>query len=317
MIRKFWSSLRRNWPEKIMALLSAVLLYMYVNAERNPVITRRYMVNVRVTNVKQGYEAVVEPSTATITVTAQKQQVDGIFDGSVRAEVDLGAAPDGRSRQPVRTNLTQLLRDGARITVTPSEVDVRLLRRVERTLPVECLFANIPQPGYAYQPPIVSPSQATVVALEDVVYTIRRLVVNAIPSKPGGEVMGDLPIIALDERDRPVANVTIVPSTARVSLQLAQIVAMREVPIAPVIKGRPAAGYVVESVTVTPAQVVLRSVGGTLPDEVRTEELDVSGAENDITRPLKLRLPSGVLPGGVETVTVTVRLSKPADINGR
>jgi YbbR domain-containing protein len=306
-----WRLLRENIPEKLMALSSALLIWLYVNAERNPTITQRFTVDVEVRNLQNGYETpMLNPPQVTVVLTGVRSNVEQIAPRGIRAMVDVSSANEGRQRLPVRLNLTSdLLRD-VQVEIVPPTVQVTLTRRVSREFKVQCLFVNAPPEGYVYLSPIVSPETAVVAGARERVQQVQRLIVNAAPKKVGDEVEDDLPIVAVDAENRPVEGVTIRPSHARVVLKLAPVNLTKTVLVTPVWKGKPDASVAIEEILIEPRTVVLSGKPEILAGvhNVETEPIDIENMTSDMTKTVTLRPANGVqLTTSSVRVTVRVR----------
>ena len=86
-------------------------------------------------------------------------------------------------------------------------------------------------------------------------------------------------------------------------------------PVTPVIRGSPAAGYYVTSIDVNPLVV---SVSGeadalaALNGSASTQPISIAGATGDVSVKVALNLPAGVEAPDVTTVTVVVHMASPA-----
>ena len=302
-----WRVLRENIPEKLMALSSALLIWLYVNAERNPSITQRFTVDVEVRNLPNGYEQpVVHPSQVTVVLTGVRSSVEQIAPRGIRAIVDLSGATEGKQRYPVQLNVTRDILQDVQVETIPPAVQVVLTRRVTREFRIQCLFVNAPPDGYVYLSPIVFPETATVSGARERVSQVQRLIVNAVPQKVGDEVDDDLPVVALDSENQPVNGVTIRPSHARVVLKLAPVNLTKTVLVTPVWKGKPDPSVALEEIVIEPRTVVISGKPEILArvHSVETEPIDIDNLTTDITKDIALRPAEGA-----QLTTPTVRVS--------
>lgn len=302
-----WHILRENIPEKLMALSSAILIWMYVNAEKNPTITQRFTVDVEVRHLQNGYESPhINPSQVTVVLTGVRSNVEQIAPRGIRAMVDVSGMGEGKQRLPVQLNLTSdILRD-VQVEIIPPTVQVTLTRRISKEFKVECLFVNAPPEGYVYLSPIVVPEIAVVIGPRERVNQVQRLIVNAVPDKIGGEIDGDVPIVAVDGANNPVSGVTVRPSHARVVLKLAPISLTKTVLVTPVWKGKPDPSVAIEEIVIEPRTVVISGKPEVLArvHSVETEPIDIDNLTSDFTRSVPLRA-----VGGAELTTTSVRVS--------
>ena len=85
----------------------------------------------------------------------------------------------------------------------------------------------------------------------------------------------------------------------------------KQLPVEPVLTGKPAPGYVVEDVSVSPATVVVRGDERSLSraGQARTEAVLLDGASGNIVAQTRVIPPSGAVSVTPERVQVTVRIS--------
>lgn len=302
-----WRVLRENIPEKLMALSSALLIWLYVNAERNPSITQRFTVDVEVRNLQNGYEPpVINPPQVTVVLTGVRSSVEQIAPRGIRALVDLSKVVEGKQRLPVQLNLTRDILQDVQVEIIPPTVQVSLTKRITREFRIQCLFVNAPPEGYVYLSPIVFPESAVVSGARERVSQVQRLIVNAVPQKVGDEVDDDLPIVALDSENRPVEGITIRPSHARVVLKLAPVSLTKTVLVTPVWKGKPDPSVAIEEIVIEPRTVVISGKPEVLArvHSVETEPIDIDNLNSDITKNVSLRPVEGA-----QLTTSSVRVS--------
>lgn len=303
-----WRVLRENIPEKLMALSSAILIWLYVNAEKNPTITQRFTVDVEVRHVQNGYEPpTVNPSQVTVVLTGMRSSVEQIAPRGIRAMVDVSGLTEGKQRLPVQLNLTRDMLQDVQVEIIPPTVQVTLTKRISKTFKVECLFVNAPPEGYVYLSPIVYPETVVVSGAREQVNQVRRLIVNAVPQKVGDEVDDDLPVVALDVENRPLSGgVTIRPSHVRVVLKLAPVSLTKTVFVTPVWKGKPDPSVAIEEIALEPRTVVISGKPEVLArvHSVETEPIDIDNLTSDVTKNVSLRPVEGA-----QLTTTTVRVS--------
>jgi YbbR domain-containing protein len=131
----------------------------------------------------------------------------------------------------------------------------------------------------------------------------------------GLDVNDDVPLAAVDANGNTVNDVTLSPSSVQVRIQIGSQLRSETVPVNPVTKGTPAAGYRVTSIDVTP---LLISVSGeadalfNLAGAASTQPISIAGATGDVSTKIALDLPAGVEAPDITTVAVVIHLSSPA-----
>jgi len=84
----------------------------------------------------------------------------------------------------------------------------------------------------------------------------------------------------------------------------------RTLPVNPVVTGDPAPGFEIAGVTVEPPVMLVEGDADQLAELVRvdTEQIVMTGVSSDRSVSVGLDLPTGILPVGTDTITVTVTL---------
>ena len=170
--------IRQNLFYKLLALVIATFLCLYVNAERNPQARKAMSVPLEIRNLAKGYAA--EPATPEIGVTIEgpKSAMDAVrredavawldlqhfkagpnvIDGTVRVNVRVAGAPENRLS----------------VTVTPRSVKVRAEAIRSRRLPVEVKLLTAPPLGYSYTEPALEPNSVGVSGKASEVARVKR-----------------------------------------------------------------------------------------------------------------------------------------------
>ncbi|MBI2841884.1 MAG: hypothetical protein HYX78_00635 [Armatimonadetes bacterium] len=306
--------LLKNWPYKLLALGTAVLLTSYVHGERNPTITSSTRADVHIEHVQQGYDAEVTPRNVTISLEGPKSDVEtalqAVKSNEIRALVDLAGLNAGRYTVPVRISAPESLARGVSVRTATEKVTAQIEERSSRTLPVEVKLKNPLPIGYATSEATVAPAKATITGSSSIVSRIRRLVavVRATPLQPS---VDDYVVVkALDGRNEEVRGIKIAPEGVHVTLKLVEAPANKSVFVSPIVVGQPQFPYRVARISVTPNSVIIKgkpeSLAGTTT--VATDEVDLAGAAADVVRYVKLHVPPGLEVEDPDQVRVTVKI---------
>lgn len=89
--------IRRNLFYKLLALGVAIVLWAYVNSERNPQSQKTLTVPIEVRGLAKGYIADLSASEAHVTIFGLKTVVDSVRKEDVSASVKVKSDVDGRS----------------------------------------------------------------------------------------------------------------------------------------------------------------------------------------------------------------------------
>jgi len=120
-------------------------------------------------------------------------------------------------------------------------------------------------------------------------------------------------ILALDQNNVRVTNVTIQPAVAHVTMPVTRQGGFRDLAVKVVVSGQVASGYRLDSISVSPPVVTVYSSNpdlvNALPGVVETQPLDLQSAKDNVTLRVPLNLPGGVSAVGEQTVVIQAGIS--------
>lgn len=309
--------IRHNWKYKLLALMVALILWTYVNAERNPQSRQTFRIPVEIIEVSKGHVAQLGVSKVSVTVAGLKTAVDSVTKEDIEAFVNLRSLPQGRNvaeaQLPVQLRLPRAIAADLDVTATPRTLHVRMEALGEKRIPVKVGFMADPPPGFSYGTPIVTPN--TIVASGRVTQLSR---INSasitLSSDLASAANGDYcDVSALDKDGNVVGDVTVRPERVRVKLDMVEMPATKTVIISPVFSGVPKFPARVQKYTVIPSSVTLEGKPSRLASvsAITTDTISLEGAESTIVRDISLEIPYGTKPIGSRTVRVTVYIVTP------
>ena len=320
MIRR----LLNNWPYKLAALILAIMLWFYVNAQRNPRASRDFPITVL--HVPDRYQLRDATSKVTLQLSGSAAALEDVRLSDISATVDAGSAHTGANRGlPIIVSVVPEYRDRIIIdSKSPGTAALTLepLANVRRT--VHLLFTHAAAPGYTYGPPVVKPVIANVIAPVSQITNIHDLIVDVdarideSQASDAGPIDGRYQIFARDDAGRLVPGASVVPSEAHVVIPIIRVASVKSTPISPTIIGQPALPAIITGAVVDPPFVTLSGAADDLSKigVVMTSPIDVSGATSDLRRSTTLITLPGVTASTSRSVTVTVHIGLPNSQNG-
>lgn len=276
-------NLRTNLLLKIIALLSSLFLYVYVQAERNPTIQRSFNVMVTAMNVPDGMDYDIDVVSLSVTVTGARAILDSLKEADIRAKADMhDLKPDVSEAQLVRLKVVfPSLSDR---TVALLQVDppapiahIKIYPPVLKRFPINLSYPQKPPAGYRYANPDLQPSTVKVSGREERVNRVARLVVNATPLGTGAKIDGEFPILPRDKEDRPIDGLTLEPNAVRVVVPLVEEPPSKILLVSPTITELPTPPFSLSDIRVEPSQVKVIGRPGRLINmgTIRTEALSL------------------------------------------
>lgn len=298
----------RNWPLKLAAIILATLLYAGLVASQD---SSTYPGPLQVLAVNQPTGTVVTNQLKPVEQVRYiaPAEVGRLTAEDFRATVDLATVdPTG---EPVSVGITVVAID-PRVTileVRPETITVVLDELISVTVPVRVARSAVPA-GIDAGTTVFTPETATVTGPSVAVERVVAVRVN-IALDPGGiNFDRDVEANPIDAAGEVVHGVNVEPRTIHVTVPLFTNRESRTLPVNPVVTGVPAPGFRIAGVAADPLVISVEGDAEELNQLVQADTAPVAvfGATRDVTATVALALPTGVVPLGVTTVTVVVRV---------
>jgi len=297
---------------KIVSVLLAVLLWVYVIGIRGPDTTKSVEAQLMAVNVPQGYVLAEALPTVTVTLAGPMNTLWNVTSGYVTPTVDFRGRSEGSFIASVQAQVVGLT--GVTVEdVDPKEVNVQLERVETISVPVHAEVSGTLPPSLVLGTLRVEPESIEVSGPGSLVSQVKEAALAVALDKLGTAVGGNLTVagdvVAYDVRGNVVLGVLLSPRSAVAILPILDTATLKTVPVIPSVIGHPMSGYVVASGSCTPAVVMVTGTAAVLSQvqAISTIALDVSGESGMITKPVDLILPPGVsLVAGSKSVSVRV-----------
>lgn len=292
----------RNMSLRILSVLLALLLWLYVTNEQNPVHSQVLTLNLLHRGLPQNMSISGSlPQNVSIRVQGTRSQLAALTAADFEAVLDLTGLGEGDHSVQVQVNSPP----GLQVQVNPNRVPVKLESIVEQHVPVAVSLTGTPLKGFYVLAPVATPQSVTVKGPRSKVAAVTQLGVAVDVEGVNSNLEKTIPLVA------PQGGLSIYPVSVKVAVQVTQL-PTKSVPVRVGVTGTPAAGYEVGSITASPAEVQV-----TAPPEVlagikglEAEKVNVNGAESDLKIKTAVTLPSNIIEIKPSSVETTVRLKK-------
>ncbi|HLK61770.1 MAG TPA: CdaR family protein [Chthonomonadaceae bacterium] len=297
-----WSRIRQNFWLKVISLVAAILLYFFVQQERNPTVPRTFMAQIVLVNGREDVEVERDMQQFEVTLSGPRPIIDSLKDGDVRLVADLGNLPTDKvttERVPMTYDIRlpeELKRELRRDPDPLPPLKVQLYPQLTILRNVEVHFVKETPVGVKYGRAILRPDKVKVTGRADRIARVERVVVEASTSDPGTEIDGEFPLSARDRDNNTVIGVTLSAQKAQVRIPLEIDDYSKIVSISPNLFDLPEPPYRLVEVRAEPSQV--RIVGR--PENVNpittltTDPISVHDLTEDQTIEARLTPANGV-----------------------
>ncbi len=296
-----------NWPLKLAAVGLATLMYGGLAVSQNTQVFQGD-VPVRVVNQPDGTVRLTSPESITQIRYFAPSGVP-VATSTFSATVDLSGVQSTGGVASVRIQVTSV--DG-RVRVLgyePVFASIQLDLLVSKVVPVKAEHGTVPD-GLTLGDTKVDPPSVVITGPKSVVDKVVVVRANVQIQPNGIDVDQEVKLVPVDSLGNAVSPVDVTQATARVTIAVFSDRQTRTLPVNVILRGTPAAGFEIASITVQPLAVAVAGDADQLAELVRvdTQPVPLTGVSSDLTTSVRLALPTGIVPVGNDLVVVTIKL---------
>lgn len=294
MLRSFLS----NASSVLIALVFALVVWVVATNEQNPTREGLFPDAVSITYENRAEDmTILDPSrlAARVRIRTQEDVWQNLDSGNFSVKADLGGLEPGEHQ----VNLIAASSD-PRVQITgidPPAVQLHLEKIRQVPILVRVRVLDEPPLGYETKTAEALPTTVVVTGPQNKVEQVNDAIVEVALRGAKTAVDREANVVLHDAQGNQIQGLTVTPSTVQVHIPVEQRVGYKDAAVKAVIRGNVASGYWVSDISVDPATVTLVGAPNALNQLggfVETEDLDVSGAKENITKRVRLKLPEGV-----------------------
>jgi len=292
----------RDNSYRILSLLLALLLWVYVTNEQNPVSDQSFSVPLTARDLPQGYVVAGLPGAVNVRVRGASLVINALRRDDFSALVNLSGVKSGRQEVKVQLNAPHEVEV---LQISPATVVITADQVAEKKVPVVAVLKGSVADGLQAGAPVVDPANATVSGPSAALAKISQLSVTVNVSGAKAAVTSEAPL------ESGLTGVTVSPARVRVTVPVTAL-PVQSLPVRLQLTGEPASGYALAGTTVRPQTVQVTARDNALHGltVINTKPLDISGIDADMEKDVALVLPDGVSLLQPERVTVTVNVNR-------
>lgn len=329
-LRALGHTLINNWPIKLLALLLSLLLWAGLITQDPTLMREKNFTNVNVsitgtdTIKRNGFIVVSDLSEmlgdVDMQVSVPQMQYQNVTASNYNVRLDLSRVKQAGT-QTLRISSTSTSTYGSVVELNPSSVEIEVEPYVTRyRIPVRLTtVGTVPEGFYSstatMDPPLVAVSGPQ--SLVDQIVCAEVVVeLGNLPEREG-RIRQALPFTLLDANNNAVES-DLLEVTSESVLVDSVIVEQRlyttkEISLSDLglVRGTPAAGYEVKSVSVTPATITVAGDADELDDInllYADSYVDVTGLAETVNGPVRIRYPSELTYMSATSCTVVVEI---------
>lgn len=300
-----------NRALKLLALAIAIVLWLYVSIEQDPISQRTYNVPITVENLSADKVATVSKEYVSVKVMGRETRLDGITAEDFKAYVDLSKAKKGESEVDVHVSLPN---EVFFAKLDPNRVNVYVEQREGETMNMDIVRTGMPPEGITIDEMTIEPQSVFVSGNEDALSRVAKAGVVVDLNDVYSSSKKEVPVQLFDYEGNVIeqSELKTYPETVTLSIKASEVDIQKAVPIQAELVGSLAEGVQVDSITVDPQMATVEGSPADLAkiSEIKTEPIDLSGLSETTSFTVKL---VGKHLRYAKKVTVTVNVSTQAD----
>ncbi len=294
-----------NLTAKIVALIAACVLWVFVMNDQNPPTESGFSVPLTLLNPPSEARVGQSAESVRVKLRAPRSVLAAISTDEIHAFVDLAGLEPGTHPLHVQTVIPQ----GTEVvSVLPETVTFTIDPIVQKRMPIRLVRIGSPPSGLTVSGIEPDTRMVTIVGPQSVIKNVSEVVgAVTVPSTANGDIDIDVSLTPVDEDGEHVEGIRVVPKEISAHVSFARSLSRKVVEVKPTIEGFVAAGYTLADIRVEPARIELAGASSTMDSltSVATEPIPVVGLEESTTRTVAVILPEGVT---VTNKMVTVHL---------
>jgi YbbR domain-containing protein len=300
---------------KIISVLFAVVLWLYVASEQNPTEYKNIKdVPVRLTNMeavaKSGFSVRdLQEYKVDVTLQGKRSVLSEIKVSDILVEADLrGFTQKGVNNVPVE--IKGIPTNVDLVDVVPRHIKVNLETVHSVQVPVNAMVEGTPAIGYTALKPLVVPAEILVKGPESLLNNIRVYTATVKLNGATNDIKEVVPVMVIDSDNNEITGIELNPNIVEVTVPVRRT---KVVPIEVITTGSPPPDREIVSIRPVNNSIAIYGEQALVEqiDSIKTEPIDVSAMQSNQTYPAKLVLPEGVFVlDGVNKVDVGFRIER-------
>ena len=303
---KFFEDLIRkeNLPARIICLLVACGLWVYVMTDQNPIMERNVEVRLQQMNLPNHMMAFNVPDKVVVKVRGTRTKVSDNLENKIVATLNMKTATEGQQTIPVKVSFP----NGDVVQVIPSEVSVYVDTVSEKKVPVVTRIVGAISNDMTIGHSMITPAQVTLRGATHRIDKVNKVVAPIDVTDHQGDFQTESELVAVSEDGYDIPNMKIIPERVMVQATMVSQMLSVDIPVKLVMSGELPKGIIVTKSEVLPDKVRITAPPSMLKElkAINTKPVDVSKLEGSMVVAAELDLPEKVIP---ELRTVQIRLS--------
>ena len=308
MITQIINIFRRNFLKKLIALIVAFFMWVYVMEVQDPAINGSYNVPLTISNVPYELIPICNEKNIKIEARAPRSYFVKYNSNAFRVYANLEGLDEGDHQITPQIIMPQGFE---LVEMFPKTLNVKLDPLIEQQMFIELRTSGSVSQDSVLKEIKKSMEAVTVVGSKSFVEQVEKVFGNVNFSNNTASFEVQIPMRAVDDKENIVSNVRVVPSVITVSVEIESGIKKKIVPIVPELSV--ADGWELTKINVEPAQIEITGAESLINSVVtlKTEPFTVQTGQKNFKGNLKIVVPDGVAIKNDEVEVSAEVISKP------
>lgn len=296
---------KENLLARIICLLVACGLWVYVMTDQNPIVERNVEVRLEQRNLPDNMMVFNAPERIMVKVRGSRTQIGSeSLDGVISASLDLKNVTEGQQNLPVKVNFP----GGEVVSINPNEISVYVDTVSDKQVPVITRVVGAAGGDMTIGRSTITPTEVTVRGATHRISKVNKVVAPIDLTDRSDSFQTESELVAVSDDGYDIPNMKIIPEKVMVEATMVNQMLSTDVPVKLVLSGELPAGIVVTKTELVPATLRITAPPSVLKElkEINTQPLDISKLTGSTELAATLDLPEKVIPS---QRTVQVRIS--------
>jgi YbbR domain-containing protein len=267
--------LLKNWQLKILAVISAIILWLFVVGTENTVSLFPQELDIELVNIDENVGISDTLPKVKIYIKADKEMIKNLTVKDFTAQIDLEDLTAGEYTLPV--NVLSKNPQVSVIRAEPKEVRIKLSPRIEKEVDILTSYAGNPAVKYKVQSLKAEPDKVRITATQSVLDKIKNVEAKFVLDGAETETIEQKVTLTIPEKfNVPHETISINPSQVMVEAIIVPDIKEKEVPVKVTFNGTTDEEGWRQKVTLNPAKVKITGENFEEIEFIETAPIDIN-----------------------------------------
>lgn len=299
-----------NFIPRLLCLILACCLWLYVMSEQNPIMERNFVANLSARNLEQHMMVTNIPEKVSVRLRGPRTSLANVKQDEVKAFVNLGHMAVGEHTVPV----TAYYSGGDVVEVSPGTVSIFIDVERSKIMRVKPAVVGTLDKDVVVDEQVANPKEVKIKGASNRIAMVANVVAAVDVNERTGDFSSEVPAVAVNKDGLEMPDIKINPEKVKVTTLMKQLEAVKEVHVNPVTEGKIREPLQLDIIRSLPDKVRISGLPSVLEkiDEVDTEPVNLEIITGSKTLRADLVLPVGV-KASINQVQLNVEVENTAE----